>query len=845
MNSSFVIRFLFNEIFSKKNYSLQVVFSVAMGVSAIVGINSYRNTLSLAILHESEQLMGGDLLIESNEKNSEQRKNFITSILPKNTETSEFVNFNSMVYNPKNQETTLSNIKAVQLNYPLRGKLETNPKEIFPNMKIDEILLSPELANNIGAKIGSSLLLGRKQFTLIGFIEKEPGSTGNFLTLAPSAIIRLDSLSDTGLEMRGSRIRYNTLLKFSKKEFAKEYKDKMFSEFIQKDLTLYHSTEIGSGARRFITSTLDYMSLLGISALFLGAISVVVSIRANIKEKLGEIAIIKCLGGNFRFYGKIFTYEILILSFFGTLIGIAAGYCIQFFMPNLTGVEFLVNIKPALPVRSVAYGFFAGCMVPAIVILETMIKIKSVSPMYALKGNEEFSEIKTNFFKKPHLFGVAAIYVSFFLFASVETGSYYYGILLSSVLMALPFLQFIAFVILKKIIFAVIAKFNIGNVFEYSLKKFIRPKNDYILSIIGISSSLTILILSLIFQSSLQSMGDSSSNSKANIFVLDIKEKERIEFEKISEKWGVHGQIIAPVIGARLKSINFKPIEKRKTEKDSLRRDWRSTARTREYFLSYREKIYDSETLVLGKFWDKNSFENQISVEKDFAKVLSVGINDTLQFNVQGVEVSGKITNLRTVSWSDMKPNFVVVFSPQSLENAPKYYLSSFRIEDPVKRYEFQKKLVSLFPSATIVDIEKSSKGILDLLSKISGIIYLISVFIILSSFLLFLSSLYISKSHRLEEASLLRILGGKNVFLRTVYAIEGFIFGLFSFLISLCFACGIEYFVSSEILNITSKFPLIQIIALFVISTFTIVSVFLIHANGILKKPPRNYFQN
>jgi len=846
MNFSFFIRFLFREIFSKKNYSMQIVFSIAIGVGAIVGINSYRNSLNQAILKESENLMGGDLLVESSERYSPEKKNFLDSILPENAKRSQFVNFNSMIYNPVNQETALSAVRAVEPSFPLRGKLETIPPNVFQKMQNDEILLDSGLAKSVKAEIGEKLILGKKKYQLIGFIKKEPGSTGNLLSLAPSSIIHLDSLAETGLEARGSRIRYNILLRLPEYTPSRQFKEKHFPSFIKNDMTLYHSTEMGSGTRRFISSTLDYMSLLGISALFLGTISVIISVRANVKEKLGEIAVIKCLGGDSSFYGRLFIFEILTLAILGTVIGIGAGYLLQYAMPNLTGIDFLVTIKPVLTIRSLAYGFVAGCIIPVVVIFEAILKAKTVAPMYALKSHDEFLSGSDVSFRKIHLIGAAIAYTLFFLFAALETENYFYALLLSSLLCALPLTQFGAYLLLKKITLSVVTGFHFGSTLEFTLKKFTRPKNEYILSIIGISSTLTILILTIIFRASLLAMGGvDNRDAKANMFVLDIAEKEKPEFEKISREWDVSRQIIAPVIGARLKSINFKPIEKEKTEKDALKRDWRATARTREYFLSYRKSLYESEKLIAGKFWEKASSENQISVESDFAKILSVGLNDTLQFNVQGLEVSGRITNLRTVSWSDMRPNFVVIFSPNALENAPRYYLSSFRIDDSDKRYDFQKRIIKGFPSATIVDIEKASKNFLGILEKISGIVHLISLFIILSSFVLFLASLYVSKAQRLEETSLLRVLGADNSFIRKIYAIEGLLFGSFSFLISIFFALVIEHFVSGQILNVTTKIPIGEILLLFFITVFLISATFVFHVNGILGKPPKNYFQN
>ena len=60
----------------------------------------------------------------------------------------------------------------------------------------------------------------------------------------------------------------------------------------------------------------------------------------------------------------------------------------------------------------------------------------------------------------------------------------------------------------------------------------------------------------------------------------------------------------SPVIGARLSGINNKAIKKEETEKDAVKRDWRSTE-NQEAFLSYRKIFMKTEKVVEGKFWEK------------------------------------------------------------------------------------------------------------------------------------------------------------------------------------------------------------------------------------------------
>ena len=63
--------------------------------------------------------------------------------------------------------------------------------------------------------------------------------------------------------------------------------------------------------------------------------------------------------------------------------------------------------------------------------------------------------------------------------------------------------------------------------------------------------------------------------------------------------------------------------------------------------------------------------ETQISVERDLARELGVGVGDEIVWDVQGVPLATRVASLREVDWARFEPNFFVVFAPGALEAAP------------------------------------------------------------------------------------------------------------------------------------------------------------------------------
>jgi len=823
--------------------SLSFILSIVIGVGSVTGINSYKNTLKSSILKESRNLMGADLLFESSRKLDENQLKFISDNLPKDSNITFTVQFISMLESKKSNDSAITMVKANSILFPFYGEVGTIPQNIYKNIGNNQILLDESITKNLDIKIGDVVKLGNIQFELIGFISREPLSgLGGFSGMAPTSIININSLSSTGLEQRGSRIRYNYFVTIPEKLDSFEIKKNLFSKFIKEDITIIHHTEVGSGTQKFIFNTLDYMTLLGLSAFFLGAISILITVRTRLQSKITEIAILKCLGANSFFSIKIFLSEIMLLSFIGSVLGISAGYLIQFIIPDLTSSEYLSKINPSLDFISLIWGFLIGLVVPFTLTIDSIYAIVKQSPLGAIRSETE-SKVKLKLNSKKVLsFQVFTIYILFFIISYIETYQILKAIILSLILVFLPltlYLLYFSFRSLGKFISSF--GFVSGSV-RLILGKISKTGSGLSLPIIGIGSSLTILLLSIVVRAGIINLGGwDVAENRPNMFIMDIKPDQLETITETYNKYDIKEKYISSMISARLKKINNNELKKDDIDLDAMNRDWKSTAKTREYFLSIRNELYSTEEISSGIFWNEMAI-NEISVEKDFAKALGVRVGDTLEFDIQGIGVSGKITNIREVNWSDMKPNFVVIFSNGELNNAPSHYISSFYISDSKKRYEIQKELVRKYPNLTIFDIEKTISSLNSIFEKVNSIINLMTYFIFSSSILLLFSSLYLQEKERKQETALYKIVGATPTFLRKIYSIEAIAVSSYSFICSLILALIANYFISKDILGINYKIPILSFLYVFISSTFVILAVYLLSIQNIINIPPKKY---
>ncbi|TGL54397.1 FtsX-like permease family protein [Leptospira kemamanensis] len=816
MKASLFRFYLKRELFSRFRYSLLIVVSITLGVGSVIGIHSYKDNTASAIKKEAKSIMGADLALQSPQEITDSAQELLKNHLPEGAKTSASIQFLSMISNESGSENSLSFVKGIETSYPFYGEMRTEPENAYRNLKPNQVLLDPTLVENLKLKLGDRVRLGDSLLVLAGVVLKEPGAVGSFVGSAPGSIIRKETAIQTGLVQRGSRIRYTIYLQFPETIDSLDWKDKEFASFIKEDLTIYHNTEVNSGSQQFIKNTFDYMALLALAGFFLGAVSVYTAVRTRLLEKRNEIAILMCLGAKPNVILLLVFSEILILSLLGTVFGLILGSIIQSLLPDISGITPVgTSGVLGLSVSSFLWSIVLGVVLPLLISIPLVLETRSVKPLAALKEVE--SQTSGNLSTSYWQFGsFVLIYILFTSLAILETESIFKGILFTLVLLTLPLLVYGLYILFGTFLQKISKLGWLSKEWSLVTKKVTRKSGALRLSIIGLGSALFILTLSLILQESLLELsGAREIERRPNMFLLDIRETQKDDLLQSITKFPVEKQYVAPVIGARLSKVNGEPVKKEDTIKNAMDRNWRATARTREYFLSYRDELYDTEEVTKGSWW-KESGRNEISVERDFSKYLEAGVGDELTFNVQGREVSGKITNLRSVNWADMKPNFVVLFSRGILEKAPRFYIVSLLIDKGTDRYQLQKQVVNQFPNITVIDTEKTIQAFMGILEKVTQMMALMTMFILAASFVLVFTTLYASQSERKREFALLRVIGANSRFMGKHFLREAILVSVISFFLGLVYAVLSNEVLNRSVLELRSVYPYGQLSLVF-----------------------------
>ena len=255
------------------------------------------------------------------------------------------------------------------------------------------------------------------------------------------------------------------------------------------------------------------------------------------------------------------------------------------------------------------------------------------------------------------------------------------------------------------------------------------------------------------------------SGNRPNLFFIDVQPDQSATLQTLLKRLSGRDPLVAPLVRARLKAINGRAIrETPLVVENNEEQGRREGFRTREQNLTYRTMLEEGETLVAGRFWDDpKSPHSEISLEESFAQSIRAKLGDEITFDVQGLEVSGKVTSLRKVVWQTMRPNFFIVLHPSLLKGAPRLDLVALEAESEAARARIQTEVAQAFPNITVIDITEVARKVGRILDLISTVGRALAMLMLASSLLVLAASLLAGRLGRQRDLALLRTLGAPH----------------------------------------------------------------------------------
>jgi putative ABC transport system permease protein len=382
-------------------------------------------------------------------------------------------------------------------------------------------------------------------------------------------------------------------------------------------------------------------------------------------------------------------------------------------------------------------------------------------------------------------------------------------------------------------------------VWRQGLANLHRPANQTATVVLAIGFGAFLLgTLFLVQYNLLRTLRITGGPARPNLVLFDIQPDQLATVTRELAAGGHRVVGPAPIVPMRIQSIKGRPVLVARA--DTLdsgsgadtgpRNNW---AIRREYRSTYRDTLVASEHLIAGRWWNSAGGPAQISVERDLARELGVGLGDEIVWDIQGVPLTTRVASLREVDWARFEPNFFVVFAPGALEAAPRTYVTLTRVEGAAARGIFQRRIAERLPNVTSVDLSTVQETLERLIDRVVLAIRFMALFTLGTGTLVLVGALATSRFQRIREGALLRTLGATRAQLFRIVLSEYLSLGLLAAAVALLLAGAAGWALARFLFEGSFTLPVGPLAGLGASVVLLTVAVGLANSREVLRRPP------
>ena len=780
-----------------------IALAVAMGVGALAGVRGFCGAFRTMLLRDARTLMAADLAVREFHMATEEEEAILSSLNERGVDSTWVTETVSAMSSEASGRPLLVVVKAVDPGkYPFYGKIELDPRgPLNGALTGDTITASPDLLFRLGIEIGDEVRLGDGTFRVAAVVRVEPDRMTGSFNVGPRVMLSREALDRSGLIRPGSRASQRYLFKLPSRGISIEKaRQELRAVFEGAYITDYRETH--PTIRRGLDRATNFLSLVSLVALIVGALGVAMSMYSHLQQKLDTIAIFKCIGARSSQVIRIFMVQTIALGLAGSLAGVLFGWLIQVgfpsFLPDYIPVPAGLEWQPVVAVQALAIGVLTTLLFT----LPTLLGVREIRPAILFRRDMEPPDARA---KRGTMLWVGLlivavmIAVAVWLSESLEVGAWFAGGLLVG-LLALNLVSRLLMRFLKAVPRLLPRKLSPS--WRHGVANLHRPgvhANVVLVALgIGVMFTLTVYILQA---SVVSQLALSAPPGMPNLFMTNITHTDRDGLEEwITQYPGVEGDVdLVPSVAARLVSIDGLPLEQVYD-----RRRGRTYRATRN--LTWRRKMPDYLEVVEGSWWEGTPEEFLVSARESTAKRLGIQVGSELEWMVGSGPVRAKVVALHRAEAIRPGSRFGFILSPNALRDVPTVFYGSARVV-PAQAPELQRAAFEKFPSVTIISIADVLRIVQEIVDQIALVIRFVSAFTILAGIVILASSVIATRLRRVRETAILKTLGATRARVTSIFSVEFLILGLSAGLMGSLLATAFTGLLLEELLDVRFEF--------------------------------------
>lgn len=760
-----------------------------LGVATLAAIGSLTAAITDELSSRGQVILGGDLEISMTQRQATAPE---AAALRAAGTLSETIRLRAMARSPQApaDNAILTELKAVDGAYPLYGALTLAGGAPAPALRPDQILIAPALAERLSVGPGDALRYGTADFRIAGIVGDEPDRIGEGFTLGPVALVSMEGMGRTGLVQPGSLYTTRYRLRLPAAASPQAVTDRLKADFPAASWAFKDRDRAAPGASRFFERMGQFLSLIGLAALIIAGIGVGNGVSSYLGRKSDGIATLKVLGATSADIARVYFLQIGLVA----VIAVAAGLAVGALLPIL-GIWLAADLLPIRPgfalyplplATSAAYGLLIALMF----VLPPLGRARRLPVATLFRGGiEPGRRLDKRTLALSALAGAAV----FALAVWTSRDPIFAAFVLAAV--AAIVLILLGIGVTVKAVARRLPRARRPLV-RLAIASLYRPGAQTVPLVIALGLALTLFVTLAAIQTSLTAEIERTVPKRApNQFVLDIPATERARFESLVRGAAPDAALnIVPALRGTITAYGGQRVA------DLAELPEGAWFLRGERGVTYSPVPPPGSAVVEGRWWPADyRGPPLVSLDREAARVMNVGVGDTLTVSVLGREIEARIASLREIHWDTMGFNYILVFSPSALEGAP-HSLSATITMDTRHEAAVSRALLGAFPSVSIIATGEIISQVGTIMGQMSTAIMMAASVAILAGIAVLIGAIAAARQERSYDSVILKTLGATRWQILGAQALEYALLALILSAVSLGLGLTAAWFVIVKI---------------------------------------------
>jgi len=712
-----IARLILASLWRQRGLYVLWALSLAAAVSGLTIIDVYRSSLGETLRIQGAKILSAHISMSARRLLTAEEREKFAAALPPGHRRSEMTEMFAMV--ATTSRSRLASLRFTDDVYPLVGEITVDGRVVKTSELGREpgVWIAPDFIPLLGVSTGDRLKIGSKQFKILGVVRKDSSQTFRVGGMAPKIYVHKKFLKDTGLVQFGTTLNESVFAQVPepvpldlKKPVEKALSDPAVQITVPADLE--------QGSLRVLSRLLDYLGLVGLVTLALGWIGVFYLGRRWLMLEQASGGLLKCLGFTATQLRRMWMIKLSIILF----TGIAAGGLAAWLGSNAAVPLFRAGLPDDFSLvwswRNTVVLMLIGPGMGWLLLAESISRTAAVPALALVTGQAAGARSVRLWLALLASLALFAVALTFLQARSWTVTYTFIGALLGSIALAAG---------LGALSLAAVKRYRHGRQgwlwHTASALWLRRPGLAVLLMTVSALCGLLSQLIPHLEKTIVGELHSVPADERPGLFMFDVQDEQIQPIRDLMQKHGIEISQQSPFIRARLLQVNGVDFERSEVNAYSTREEeGNARLRNRGVNLSFRDKLGPAEKVIAGKPFEELSTEpTELSVEEGYAERLGLNMNDKLLFDVQGVEVTATVANLRRVNWDSFEPNFFMQLRPGVIDGAPKTWIVTLKRHATVKPADIQQLLSGDFPNVTSVNVEEAVDAISALLTKLGG----------------------------------------------------------------------------------------------------------------------------